>query len=275
MLLLPIPHDAFAEPQARTSKAFDQYIAQAESRITRQRATANSFLRLDSLPVDQRTEMFARLRRGEIVIDKVGKTPAEIPGGLIHDWQGDIFIPGVTVAQVLALVQDYDHLTRAYSPDVMQSRQLSRNGDDFRVFMRLHKHKVVTVVLDTEYAVHYAHLDATHHYSFSRSTRVAEIADPGGAHEHPLPPSDDHGFMWALNSYWAFVQTPDGVFVECEAISLTRDIPTGLGWMIGPFINSIPRESLQFTLNATRAAFTAPEGPQPQSERHATKSAPN
>ena len=46
----------------------------------------------------------------------------------------------------------------------------------------------------------------------------------------------------------------DGVFVECEAVSLTRDIPAGLGWLIGPFIESIPRESLEFTLQATRRA---------------------
>lgn len=61
--------------------------------------------------------------------------------------------------------------------------------------------------------------------------------------------------MWRLNTYWAFEQADGGVFVQCEAISLTRDIPAGLGWMIGPFVNSIPRESLQFTLDATRNAF--------------------
>jgi hypothetical protein len=60
--------------------------------------------------------------------------------------------------------------------------------------------------------------------------------------------------MWRLNTYWRFVQQPDGVLVECEAISLTRDVPTGLGWLIGPFIQNIPQESLQFTLSATRNA---------------------
>jgi len=61
--------------------------------------------------------------------------------------------------------------------------------------------------------------------------------------------------MWRLNSYWAFEQANNGVLVQCEAISLTRDIPTGLAWLIGPFVNSIPRESLQFTLTATRNAM--------------------
>jgi hypothetical protein len=44
------------------------------------------------------------------------------------------------------------------------------------------------------------------------------------------------------------------VYVQCEAISLSRDIPAGLGWLIAPFIESIPRESLEFTLRSTRAA---------------------
>ncbi len=241
--------------QKRTAEAFDRYIASAEARITQERGKRDGFLRIDSLPEAQRNETMSRLRSGQVVIEKVGETPSEVPGGLIHDWVGMVLIPKVTVAQVLSLIQDYDHSTRYYSPDVVQSRLESRHADDFQVFMRLRKHKVITVVLDTEYNVHYGRLDAAHQYSFSRSTRVTEIADPGTPKEHALPAGKDHGFMWNLNSYWAFEQVDDGVLIECEAISLTRDIPTGLAWMIGPFVNSIPRESLQFTLEATRKAL--------------------
>jgi hypothetical protein len=44
------------------------------------------------------------------------------------------------------------------------------------------------------------------------------------------------------------------VYVQCEAISLTRDIPAALNWIIAPFIESIPKESLEFTLQSTRSA---------------------
>lgn len=241
--------------QPETSQAFDRYIAQAEARITEQRSQANRFLKLDSLPAEQRSEMLRRLHQGEVVIEKTAGTPEAIPGGLIHDWQGWVFIPGVPVQQVVDLIRDYDHLARYYSPDVLQSRLITASGDDLHVYMRLQKHKVVTVVLDTEYDVHYGRIDATHQYSISRSTRVSEIENPGGPNERALSPGHDHGYMWRLNSYWAFEQAGDGVLVQCEAISLTRDIPTGLAWLIGPFVNSIPRESLQFTLNATRNAM--------------------
>ena len=246
--------------QKQTTETFDRYIGAAEKRVTHARGKIDSFLRIDALSAPERTQVMERLREGLVVIEKQGETPSEISGGLIHDWVGTVLIPKVTIAQVLALVQDYDHSNQHYAPDVVKSRLVSHSGDDFQVFMRLHKHKVVTVVLDTDYNVHYGRLDAAHQYSFSRSTRVSEIADPGSANEHTLAPGHDHGFMWRLNSYWAFEQVDNGVLVECEAISLTRDIPAGLGWMIGPFVNSIPRESLQFTLGATRKALVKTPG---------------
>jgi hypothetical protein len=43
--------------------------------------------------------------------------------------------------------------------------------------------------------------------------------------------------------------------VQCEAISLTRDIPTGLGWMFKPYITQVPGESLFTTLNQTRVGL--------------------
>jgi len=241
----------------QTSQAFDHYITQAEVRITQQRSQTNAFLKPDSLAPEQRSELLRRLRQGKVVIGKVGNTPEEIPGGLIHDWQGWVFIPNATVEEVVSVIRDYDHLAHYYSPDVLQSRLISAHGDDLHVYMRLQKHKVVTVVLDTEYDVHYGRIVSAHQYSISRSARVSEVENPGSPNERALPQGHDHGYMWRLNSYWAFEQAGDGVLVQCEAISLTRDIPTGLAWLIGPFVNNIPRESLQFTLTATRNALAA------------------
>ena len=243
-----------AAQQPKTLAAFDTYVSEAEARIGRERNS--TFLNLESLPSAQRGEVINRLRQGEVVIEKRGNTPEQVPDGLIHDWLGVVFIPHVDIEQVIGLVRDYNRTAQYYSPDVMQSRLESEHGDDLHVFMRLRKHKVITVVLDTEYDVHYGRIDKAHQYSVSRSTRVTEVENPGEANEHVLPPGRDHGYMWRLNTYWAFEQAKDGVFVQCEAISLTRDIPAGLTWVVGPFVNDIPRESLQFTLSATRAAVS-------------------
>lgn len=57
---------------------------------------------------------------------------------------------------------------------------------------------------------------------------------------------------FSLYTYWRFLERDGGTYVQCEAISLTRSIPFVFEWLIGPFVTSVPRESLTFTLEATR-----------------------
>ena len=220
--------------------------------------SGGAFLWLDSLPESGRSEANARLKRGEVISEQLHTTDpsgvSNTPGALIHHWMGTVFIPGVSLRQVLALVQDYDRHSTYYSPEVVKSKTIEHAGNDFRVYLRLKKKKVVTVVLDTEYLVHYHALDPARAFSESYSTRISEVTRPDEPEERDLPPGQGEGFMWRLNSYWRFAERDGGVYVQCEAISLTRDIPAGLHWLIAPFIESIPRESLEFTLASTRAA---------------------
>ena len=72
-----------------------------------------------------------------------------------------------------------------------------------------------------------------------------------------LPPDTGYGFLWRLYSYWKFQERDSGVYIECRAISLTRDVPLGLGWIIEPIIQKLPQESLIKTLEATRQALNA------------------
>jgi hypothetical protein len=88
--------------------------------------------------------------------------------------------------------------------------------------------------------------------SRSVATRIAELADAGSSSEKEKTSADDSGFLWRLNSYWRFEETDEGVIVECESISLSRSIPFGLGWLVGPFVESVPKESLDTMLNAIR-----------------------
>jgi hypothetical protein len=243
-----------------TVAAFEGYVTQAEAQIQREESSRDSFLFMPPASISGIADRERHLRRGDVLVETRGATPEEVPGGLIHHWLGTTFIPNTTIAQVLGVLQDYDHLTRYYRPDVLTSHLISRNADLFVISMRVSEQHVVRVVLDTEYRVHYGRLDLAHQFSFARSTRVTEIDGVGEGNEHPLLEGYDHGFLWRLNTYWRFVQMGDGVFVQCEAVSLTRDVPTGLGWLIGPFIENIPRESLQFTLSATRRAVLAHNG---------------
>ena len=247
-----------AELKPETLAAFDRYVRQSEQAMDEE-LSRNTFLLPDAWPQARRDPAYQRLRRGEMIVERLnaGNGEVHVPHGLIHHWAGIVFIPGATLAQTLALIQDYDHHQDVYSPEVMRSRLVRREGDDFQIFLRLRKHKVTTVVLDTEYDVHFVRLDAHRVYSRSHSTHIAEVENPGSRDERDRPPGNDHGFLWALDTYWSFLEAKDGVFVQCVAISLTRDIPTGLGWLIGPFVQSIPRESLELTLTTTRKAVAA------------------
>jgi hypothetical protein len=111
--------------------------------------------------------------------------------------------------------------------------------------------QVIPVVMDTTFDITYGRLDAQHGYSLSRSTQIAEIDAPGTAKEHALGSSEEHGFLWRLNTYWGYEERDGGLYMQIESVSLTRAIPTGLGWIVEPFVESVPRESLEFTLRAT------------------------
>ncbi|HTR79783.1 MAG TPA: hypothetical protein VMH39_16820 [Gemmatimonadaceae bacterium] len=189
------------------------------------------------------------------MVEPAGAKPIiEVTDGLIHDWVGAVFVPGVTLSSTLGHVEDYDH-ARTHHRDVLDSHIISHHDNEFVVFMRLLKKKMITVVLDTEHDIHYYPIDATHCRSESRTIKIAEVANPGKKDEHELPPGTGYGFLWKLDTFWRFEESDGGTWIECEAISLTRDIPTGLGWLIEPIIRNLPRESLENTLRETAAAL--------------------
>lgn len=229
-----------------TLAAFDRYIQQTEQRLNQ---------RKNFLWADDSAERRNRVHNGEVVVEPAGARPiTEVNDGLIHDWIGSVFVPGVTLATTLEHVQDYDH-ARTHHREVIESHIVSRHGNDFLVFMRLLKKKMITVVLDTEHDVRYYPIDATHCRSESKTVKIAEVENPGKRDEHEMPPGTGHGFLWRLDTFWRFQQRDGGAWIECEAISLTRDIPTGLGWLIEPIIRSLPRESLENTLRETANAL--------------------
>jgi hypothetical protein len=238
--------------------AFDHYMDLTQAKFESQIAQREPFLWIEGLPEARRSAAEAQLREGKVVIERLetldhGKA-IPVPSGMIHHWIGTVFIPGATLEETLAFEEDYEHNQVDFHPDVMRSRILSHQGDDFLVELVFHKKKVITSVLDTDHEIHYVRLDATHAWSRSRTTRIQEVENPGERDERLAPEGHDHGFLWRMDTFWRFEQKDGGTYVECQSISLTRDIPTGLAWMIESFVTSIPRESLTFTLTTTRRA---------------------
>ena len=246
---------AAAELQPRTVAAFERYVRVTEALAGQDR----SFLWIDGLPDAERRAAIERVRRGELVIEPLttredGKT-IDVPGGLVHHWLGAVFVPRATVDQALALLQNYDEHASIYRPAVARSRTLSHEGDLFRVYLRFFMKKVITVVVNSEHEARFSRPSPDRAQSRIYSVRIAEVENPDTPREREKPVGRDGGYLWRLYTYWRFLERDGGTYVQCEAISLTRGIPMGLGWLIGPFVTSIPRESLEFTLEKTRTTL--------------------
>jgi hypothetical protein len=180
---------------------------------------------------------------------------------MVHHWIAVILIPGVTLAQVVPIVQDYDRRAELYKSEVIASHLISHQGNDYRFFLRLYQKRFTTVVFNTEYATHWGQVDPRRIYSHSISTKIAEVKDSDHPDGEEWPVGQGRGYLWRLNTYWRFEQKDGGVYMQCEALSLTRDIPFGLGWLIKPLVTKIPRESLSRALGQTRAAVVQQPGP--------------
>lgn len=240
----------------RTLGVFDDYIRAAEDAMQPSISGRGAFLWSDL-----NAQRAQQVRRGQVIAQLwAGDGPVKIPNGLIHDWVGAVFAPGIGVDQVLSLVQNYDNHKNIYQPEVIDSRLVSRENNQFKIFLRLLKKKIITVVLDTDHDVEYSALEAKRWYCRSHTTRIAEVEDAGSAKERVLEPDTGYGFLWRLYSYWKFDEKAGshGVHIECRAISLTRDIPLGLGWMIDPIVRKLPQDSLIHTLECTAKAIKEP-----------------
>jgi hypothetical protein len=235
-----------------TVDAFDRYVSTLEAQLER-RWHGDGFLWSDSSP--QRDQ----LQKGAVLVQAGhGNGTVTIKGGLIQDWMGAIFIPSTNLASVLNVAQNYARHNEIYKPEVASAQVRSHTGNDFSVYMRIVKSKFfLSDVLNTEHEIHFIPLDAKRVYSRAYSTRVAEVSDPGTPSEHELPVGKDRGLMWRLYGYWFYEERDGGVMVECESVTLTRDVPFGMGHLLSPIVHGLPSESLRKGLESTRRAVNA------------------
>jgi hypothetical protein len=245
-----------AELKPKTLQAFNHYVELTEVRMERELRDGQPFLWVDGTPEPRRQALYNQLRRGEVPIEHAetreqGK-PIKIPDGLVHHWVGMIFVPGATLQQTLAVVQDYDHHQEYFKPSVRRSRLLERDGNDYKVFLQLYRKTIVTAVFNADFNVRYIQVDGTRVYSRSYSTRIAEVENFGESDERERPVGRDHGYLWRLYSYWRFEQKDGGVYLQLESVALSRPVPTLLAWLINPLLSRLPRETISQTLNATR-----------------------
>jgi hypothetical protein len=256
LLFACAPAIIWAQLKPATLSAWDDYIDAAESRLRSDKTSQT--LWIDEVPGRRK-----RVRSGEIVAAPMNaKSPRAVPHGVIHDWIGAIFIPEVSIRDVLAVIQDYDRYAEYYGPTIRYAKLLNRNGnhESFRV-RYVRKALFVTAVLDVEYEAQCYRIDEHRWYSVARSTSVREIQNYSQPGERILPADDGNGFVWRAFGILRLDERDGGVYVEQERIALSRTIPLSLRWLVEPFVERLSRDLVAGSLRKTRDAVLGGHSP--------------
>jgi len=234
-LVVPVASDG-AELKEETLNAWGAYVQHANSEMDDR--LHGPFLWVDEVP-----DRLQRVRTGDILVSSVGQhNPKAVPSGLIHHWIGAAFVSGTKLEDVLAAARDYSHYKEFYKPTVVDSRPLSSTGACDKYLMLLaNKEVVAATALDSEYEACYHQVDERRWYSVVYTTQVQEIRHYGESDAKELPPGQGNGYVWRVYGFARFEERDGGVYIELEAIVLSRDIPFAVRWVVDPIVRRISR----------------------------------
>ncbi len=245
LILLAASRRLPAQASPAAVAGFDAEVAAVEARLTRQREMAHP---VPGVPWPE------SLRGGRVVVERL--SPQEQPAGaLVHHWRASAFMPGASAVGFERLLRDFRAYPQHFAPEVLDARVVSGSGDRLEAWMRVRQKHVLTVVLDATYDVSFGRVDAQDGYSASRSTRIYEMKEEPDGQWRASSTAEEHGFLWRLNSYWTYEERDGGLYLQVESVSLSRAVPAGLGWALRPYVESVPRESLEFTLRSAMEAL--------------------
>jgi hypothetical protein len=244
-----------AELKKETRQAWDAYIQTANSQMVDR--SHDPFLWVDEVPDRSRS-----VRDGEILVSSIGQqNPKPVPYGLIHDWIGAAFIPDAKLEDVLSAARDYGHYKEFYKPNVIDSKSLGAAGACDKYSMLVANHEAIaTIALEGEYEACYHRLDDRRWYSIAHTTRMQEIRHYGQAGAQELPADQGSGYIWRLYSFARFEERDGGVYVELEAIVLTRDIPSAIRWAVNPIVRSVSKNAMLTSLRQMEEAIDSTAG---------------
>jgi hypothetical protein len=234
-----------------TLSAWQEYLQAANDRTTARLAAGKPFLWIDEEP-----DRVRRVRQGEIIVAPlVGRGTKSVPSGLVHDWIGAVFIPNATVDSLLGVVHDYDGYKNIYKPAVMDSRSMASNVTGTQFSMTMQRHVLfVNAAMRALYRSHDFALGPRRGYTVVDTTSVQQIQDYGQPSQTVLPPDTGSGYLWRISSISRYEQRDEGVYLEIEALALSRDIPVSVRWMVSGVVNHLSVNSLNTTLDQTRQA---------------------
>jgi hypothetical protein len=252
LLLTSAAYAATLKPES--VQAWDRYVAAAEAKLERRAHGNETFLWVDESPDRRR-----RVQNGEIVVTETySGVNKKAPSALIHDWIGAAFIPGATIEDVIAVVRNYASYPEYYHPGVASAKVFFKSATEDKFSLVLVNQAVlVKTAVEAECHSTLTRLSDKTWYSETSATRIQEIEDYGRPSEHRLASGEGGGYLWRIASITRYEERDGGVYVELEAMALSRDVPLSLRFVIDPIVRRVSRSSLAESLRQTNQAVTS------------------
>ena len=253
LALLGIQTASAAILSAESIAAWKAYTQAARLEVQQRAGAIGHFLRIDE------TEGIGdKVRQGEPVVFPVGHNPHKVPSALVHDWVGGTFIPNVRTEDILTTVRDYSRYREFYHPAVIESKLLNKEElrDRFSLVL-MNRSLISNTALDGEYESSYVRVDESRSYCITETSRMHEIENYGTAQQRVRLQGEESGLIWKLFSITKFEERDGGVYIELEAIALSREIPASLRWVATPIVCHVSKNSLSTSLQQLTDAVNA------------------
>ena len=253
MLVLPLVAQAAVKLDPAAVVAWDEYIRNAEARAQQRLQPGNRFLW-----IEESSDLLAKVKRGEIVaVPMNAQGPRKVPSGLVHHWIGAVFIPNATLAETRQVLRDYGNYKQYFPDNVLEAKaiEIGTLTDRSSLVLRSQSYYQKSA-LDAEYESNYVPLDEHHLFSTTRTTHIQEVRGYGSSTPRILNEGEGSGVIWKLFSMTRYLERDGGVYMEVEAIVLSRDIPTTVRWIVDPIVKRVSRSSLLTSLRQTETAVS-------------------
>lgn len=249
-----------AQLKPQTVDDWNNYVKATDQQMNKRASGESPFLWLESRP-----NGLSRAHNGEIVVAPFEEhVPLHVHGGLIHHWVGASFIPGVHVNDILVILRDYPRYKEIYHPGVIDSAlapaagtSASGVGADFFTVRLRNQSELAKTAIDATYTASCVQMDLKRAYIVAYTTRIQEIDHFGERSQRELPPDEGNGYLWRLYTTTRLVERDGGVYVEAEALALSRDIPFAARFIVDPIVRRVSREALTTSLEQTSHAVLA------------------
>jgi hypothetical protein len=244
-------HGADLKPE--TVAEWNGYVHSVDQAMQERLRPNHAFLWVDEIP-----DRASQVRASQILVAPAADhTPRRVASGLIHHWIGAAFIPEASVDDALAVIRDYDRYKETFHPHVIESKGIRGESSDRFSLILMNKAVLTRTALDTDEQSRFVRVDQRRSYGIAHATRIQEIQHYGQPWEQKLAPDQGSGYIWRLYSVTRLEERDGGVYIEVEAVALSRDIPVAVRLVAEPVVRRVSRNSISLSLRQTQQAVLA------------------